>query len=218
MGQRTTWAGYPRTGAIADLVPATGDPFSTKRFAFARIDVFADYVNVVWAGKQLDSVWVASVPRQYKGGFKALHFGNAGCVQPAYPFYLDSITLNGGIFTTGLDPTGACCLDDGNCIEVPTANDCPGWKFTPWRSCSEDLICCPVPFADADRDGDVDHDDFGAWQVCYTGLGAGVPTGCECFNRDKDTDIDAADFAAFSDCYSGPNVPWSQALTPSCKP
>ena len=67
--------------------------------------------------------------------------------------------------------------------------------------------CCPDPFADADRDGDVDEDDFGAFQRCYTGAGGGVLEGCACFDQDKDGDVDDDDFTAFSSVWTGPNVP-----------
>jgi hypothetical protein len=68
---------------------------------------------------------------------------------------------------------------------------------------------CPDPFADADEDDDVDQDDFGALQTCFTGPGGGVLAGCACFNRDADNDVDEDDYGAFEDCASGPEVPAS---------
>ena len=79
-------------------------------------------------------------------------------------------------------------------------------------------VCCPYPFADADHDTDVDQEDFGAFQICYTGPTGGVPTGCGCFDRDKDGNVNDLDFTAFADCFTEANVPWGQALTPSCTP
>ena len=48
--------------------------------------------------------------------------------------------------------------------------------------------------------------------------GGGVPAGCECFDRNGDNDVDIEDLAAFKACWTGPNVPWSQDLTPNCPP
>jgi len=83
---------------------------------------------------------------------------------------------------------------------------------------------CPDPFADADRDNDVDLMDFALLQRCITG--AGDPAGkfdvaaCDCFDRDPmdqdpvfrrsidgDGDVDATDLAAFVACSTGPDVP-----------
>jgi len=80
------------------------------------------------------------------------------------------------------------------------------------------VTCCPYPFADGDHDGDVDQDDFGLFQVCFTNEGGGEPPGCECYNRDDDSDVDGADFQAFGDCWTGANVTWSSGLTPQCVP
>lgn len=70
---------------------------------------------------------------------------------------------------------------------------------------------CPIPFADADMDSDVDQMDFAVWQRCATGdgdpAGAFDPEACACFDRDGDTDIDIADLNAFRVCISGPDVP-----------
>ncbi len=70
---------------------------------------------------------------------------------------------------------------------------------------------CNTPFADADNDDDVDMDDFGAWQACFTGDGIPMTTGCACFDRDfggqGDGDVDLMDFNAFLNCASGPAVP-----------
>jgi hypothetical protein len=80
------------------------------------------------------------------------------------------------------------------------------------------VLGCPVPFADADEDGDVDQDDFGALQLCFTGANGGILDGCDCFNRDGDNDVDDWDYGAFEDCATGPGIPWSQELMPECNP
>lgn len=79
---------------------------------------------------------------------------------------------------------------------------------------------CPMPFADADEDGDVDMDDFAAFQRCYTSStpGAYDAENCRCYDRDHDAAVDEFDFLEFAQCTSGPEVMWTQASTPFCKP
>lgn len=78
---------------------------------------------------------------------------------------------------------------------------------------------CHTPFADVDSDVDVDMDDFGYFQRCYTGAGLGpVPSGqgyeyCRCLDRPEpgypngNNDVSPADFQKFLQCASGPAVP-----------
>lgn len=79
-----------------------------------------------------------------------------------------------------------------------------------FRTCLT-VPCCPEPFADADRDHDVDQSDFALFQECITGPAGGVSLPCRCFDRENagegDGRIDSADLAAFLDCVSGPAVP-----------
>lgn len=109
---------------------------------------------------------------------------------------------------------GSCCHSDLTCTET----DLPGCDgaFYPGQVCASTL-CCHLPFADSDGDGDVDQDDFGAFQICYSGTGA-VPTGCDCFDRNQDNRVDVNDLQAFTSCWTGPNVPWAANLTPACIP
>lgn len=66
---------------------------------------------------------------------------------------------------------------------------------------------CGELYADRDVDGDVDQEDFGVFQICYTGVGVFELSGeCACFNRDGDSDVDQADFGAFQLCVSGPDL------------
>ena len=134
----------------------------------------------------------------------------------------NDFVLHGG---AGYSLYGACCKPDASCEENTTQAHCEGplpddlggrWQGTS-STCST-VSCCPIPFADADHDGDVDQDDFGAFQVCFTGYDGGVPPGCSCFERNSDSAITVADFQAFGHCWTGPNVPWNQSLTPTCVP
>lgn len=87
----------------------------------------------------------------------------------------------------------------------------------------ESVEPCPTPFADADRDGDVDQDDFAAFQLCFSGSGRPMPgNDCDCFDRDPttrgDLDVDSEDLKQFKKCITGPAVLWTQGLTPNCLP
>jgi hypothetical protein len=117
--------------------------------------------------------------------------------------------------------TGACCDVDGVCT-VTTESACPPpekrWAGANTTCSDPGYRCCQYPFADADKDRDVDQVDFAAFQLCYTGPGGGVPPGCECWDREPDSDVDADDFTAFNDCWTGPNVLYSVALPPLCNP
>ena len=132
--------------------------------------------------------------------------------------HIDTLAVTGGTADASI---GACCKPDTTCA-ITTSADCDllGGNWAGGGSTCANRSCCPIPFADADIDGDVDQDDFGAFQVCYTGTTSGVPAGCECFNRASSTPerIDAADFTAFDNCFSGANVTWTQVLTPNCTP
>jgi len=69
---------------------------------------------------------------------------------------------------------------------------------------------CPIPFADADRDGDVDQMDFGLFQACFTGESSAMPPGqgCSCFDRGGIAgSVDQSDFDEFVNCFSGPAIP-----------
>lgn len=76
---------------------------------------------------------------------------------------------------------------------------------------------CNTPFADSDGDSDVDQADFAVFQMCLTGVGGGVPAGCECFDRDEngagDGDIDQTDWDRFEACATGPGI----ASDPECE-
>jgi hypothetical protein len=74
------------------------------------------------------------------------------------------------------------------------------------------VSACNDPFADVhpapDGDGDVDQDDFAAWQLCYTGdtFAGTLPGECECFDRNGNGKIETNDWIAFEACASGPAV------------
>ncbi len=129
----------------------------------------------------------------------------------------DDLVLFGGVGTSGV---GVCCKPNTDCVVTDqfTCESVLNGRFTAGvYVCDQGSCPCPIPFADADHDGDVDQDDFGAYQLCYNGSGS-VPTGCGCYERNQDGKVDATDLTSFSNCFTGPNLPWSQAVTPACVP
>ncbi|MCB9865807.1 MAG: hypothetical protein H6816_04125 [Phycisphaerales bacterium] len=63
--------------------------------------------------------------------------------------------------------------------------------------------------ADADRDGDVDINDFESVQRCFSGEGNTIPAGCSAeeiarLDVDGDADIDEQDMNVFMACWQGP--------------
>ncbi len=117
-----------------------------------------------------------------------------------------SATMLIGAATENAVPNGCSnAIDDDNDGYV----DCDD------ADCDLDPACggdCPDPFADADEDNDVDHEDFGVLQACMTGDGGGLPEGCGCFDRDGDLDVDGEDYNSFELCASGPAI----AADPTC--
>ncbi|MBI4578886.1 MAG: right-handed parallel beta-helix repeat-containing protein [Planctomycetes bacterium] len=68
--------------------------------------------------------------------------------------------------------------------------------------------CPPRIPGDMDRDGDVDQEDFGAFQACLTGQYVPQPDpNCPLALLDADDDVDVFDFAMFRACHGGMNVP-----------
>ncbi len=68
----------------------------------------------------------------------------------------------------------------------------------------------PAEMTDFDDDGDVDLEDFGFFQSCYSGSGVAPRSGCGAADLDGDNDVDQADFTIFKSCFGGANK------SPSC--
>jgi len=109
---------------------------------------------------------------------------------------------------------GACCHPGNWCSNDTLYEECDG-RWMGIGSTCESITCpnlCPRPFADSDLDGDVDMDDFAAWQRCLSLGAAGITDGCGCFDRPKpgfpegDGVVDREDLAAFLACASGPGI------------
>ncbi len=118
--------------------------------------------------------------------------------------------------------TGACCGADGTCSETdPAACTASGGSFAGANTlCSDpNVTCCPTHWPDKDADGDVDMDDYGAFQACLTGLPQpSLEKPCQCYDRDHNNSVDELDFSAFVNCVTGPSVPYDpQNLPAGCQ-
>ncbi|UCD27504.1 MAG: hypothetical protein JSV03_10315 [Planctomycetota bacterium] len=175
------------------------------------ITIKTDTVDITVDSDAYGVVTRTDIPRYHTGPFQAIGLGS--CEKSDYPSYIDHVVLSGGYLTTLV--TGACCLVDGSCNNV-TAAECVAQNGT-WNgegSICAGVICCPVPWADIDFDGDVDQVDLGLWQRCYSGPGYAYAEGCECYDRHAvtgmqggDGDVDFSDFIWFGYCATGPTVP-----------
>lgn len=56
---------------------------------------------------------------------------------------------------------------------------------------------------DCNSDGGVTLFDYGDFESCLSGPGAGVPPGCACFDMNRDGKIDLRDFAVLQSGFSG---------------
>ena len=81
--------------------------------------------------------------------------------------------------------------------------------FCPGKGCPNMSGLAFLPgTGDADRDGDVDLDDFAIFQFCFTGPlepENPLPVECRFLDTDKDNDLDLQDFADFQGAFTGPN-------------
>jgi hypothetical protein len=169
--------------------------------------------------------------RAYPGPFAAVVMGGivddefGGCIEQGsfgtnipdnqYVNWIDNIYVHGGEADVYAEPCpdiatfGACCEQadwgTGTCA-ISTEGECAGTWLGTGIACGE-CDYCPDPFADTDRDGDVDVKDFGRFQNCITGLGGAVSAECECFDRDGNPGIGEDDFALFAQCAGGPSIP-----------
>ncbi len=217
----------------AGLFPGSGDFALYNERATVKLTIRTSTVQIEYTSTtpQPNKYSIATIPRAYLGSFDRLRTGyTAGCelnssswecaVAPrrcvkAGPgggaVVYDDIVLYGG---AGDGPRGACCLAEDDCLDLIEV-DCQALGGT-WKgsaSTCASRICSPNPFADKDRDGDVDMNDFAAFQRCVT-TGAGSPAvrvGCGSFDWNSDGAIDQADLDKFVLCASAPGMPADMA-------
>ena len=127
--------------------------------------------------------------------------GTFPCTDPNFPYCdeddddcdecAESWHCDDGEFCNGAE----ACID-GSC--QPGDDPCPD------QECDEEGDVCISANGDCDDDGDVDLQDFLAFQTCFTGPGGPVDPGCECADFDGDDDVDLQDFLAFQVAFTGP--------------
>jgi len=61
--------------------------------------------------------------------------------------------------------------------------------------------------SDYDGDGDVDQEDFGYFQACYSGTGVPYGPGCAAADLSGNGAVDQHDMEIFQACMSGANIP-----------
>jgi len=64
-----------------------------------------------------------------------------------------------------------------------------------------------LPAADFDLDGDVDQNDFGFFQACFSGSEVPYEPGCKDADLNGNGAVDQTDFGAFRDCMGGADSP-----------
>lgn len=206
-----------------------------------HVKITSNKVILYIADKHVDSPWLACFDRQYTGPFDTISFGvGPGCErdpatgeciedrhclqygQPGqdayYPILIETLSVLGGELAFAEPPPppeGACCYGNGDCVitDLDTCVNTLGGTYGGNGTTCADIVCCADPAVDGDKDGDVDQNDLAMLQACFTGIGGGVPAGCECFDMDGDNDIDQDDVGTtttpntFEGCASGPSIP-----------
>ncbi len=151
---------------------------------------------------------------------------------------IDDVFLTGGTIG-GVASPGACCvrtaLGGGTCSIVASQTECQTLSGV-WKgggsTCGTNNANCDFcwPFADSDDDGDVDLDDFGVFQTCFTGATSGyLHPECRCLDRPipqegggflpPDNRVDNSDLWEFTKCWTGPAILLDRTSPPpGCAP
>lgn len=161
------------------------------------LSLYTDDGSKFWVGGQLIAYGGSSSGLSDRAGY--VYIPEDG----TYPFQVD--------YRAGGAP---------NCLHlrelVPAINSETGqwtvaWEYLNTGNASKTFVTlCPVPWADANGDQDVDQADFGIFQACFTGTPAlsPLPTYCKCFDKaGTPGEITVEDYNAFMNCWTGPMVP-----------
>ncbi len=155
--------------------------------------------------ERLSAINPSVVYHTYQIVFDPAAQGGAGGVT----YYVDGRIIGTRFRGQQYQVGGMTRLDFGDIDRGDTASDSQ-WSLVRFEIGNAAL--CQRLFADMDSDHDVDLDDFGVFQRCYSGAEAGVRENCVCFDQDGNGSIDAQDFAVFASCFSGPMIPFE----PTC--
>lgn len=137
------------------------------------------------------------------GGTINLSVEATGTAPLSYQWQKDGIDLadggrRSGVLTPALTIIEATGSDNG-AYRCRVSN--------PYDAVTSNEALVKVRSPDMDRDDDVDMDDFGILQACFTGSGEELTDpACERAKLDSDSDIDGEELNRFKKCLAGPGV------------
>jgi hypothetical protein len=103
------------------------------------------------------------------------------------------LLVNGAALVSGWTPSAANLGD--HLIEIQASNS--------QGSDTEIWVVRVLSVFDFNLDGDVDLNDFGHLQTCFSGSGVPFGAGCEDADSNSDGDVDSSDFNTFLPCLTG---------------
>jgi hypothetical protein len=115
-----------------------------------------------------------------------------------------SSTGEADTITVSYDVAGLAGGSYGATIEVSDNGSSPAAANTPQTITVTVNVKSVLP--DFDGDGDVDQDDYGFLQLCYTDSGEQVVGACTAADVNSDQMVDASDLAVFQTCVSGADI------------
>jgi hypothetical protein len=172
-----------------DLVVPTCENFGTTALPALKCNGGANDQGVCTTAADCPAATTPICPRTHAGA----------------DMFVDELALWDGTFQ---DKPAACCKPDLTCVIAdPVTCASLSGTFHSGAAC-DPSPCCPIPWADSDRDGNVDMNDFAALQRCITigAPGGGYGVGCACFDTNKDGAINATDIEKFALCAQGEGV------------
>lgn len=180
--QHAATQGYP-AGTTTTALAVSADAFTkeTPYHTNATSDAFT-ITNIGWGamdyGVTVDADWLETTPAV------GVSHGEPDEIAILY----DTVDLPSAEYTTTVRVSATDAIDSPQEIAIR-------------------IDVLPPP-GDQDRDGDVDQEDFGIFQACYSGSGRiQRDPACRFARLDHDVDVDLNDFGIFQGCLSGPNIP-----------
>lgn len=152
-------------------------------------------VGVLFVGPLMAASWfmLPALGQRTGGPFAAQDKGMpAAQLGPDYDLSWHTIDGGGVMFSTGGD------FELSGTIGQPDAGTLTSGEYT----LTGGFWFALAP-GDCNSDGGVTLFDYGDFEGCLSGPGAGVAPGCACFDLNRDGTIDLLDFADFQSAFSG---------------
>ena len=210
------------SGSVDQLVildPDTGDLTFVGPFGFADVSALTFGPDGTLYGFDSTSdqlITVDPLTGEGRGVGFAASVGNAGLAfTPDGTLYLVGSPVGGARYCSATTEKGF-----GSLYSVdPTTGDAT-WvgDFSKDRFYVMSGLAFLPGTGDADRDGDVDHDDFLIFESCFTGpldTKDPLPVECQFLDTDQDNDIDCDDWLDFVDAWTEEEDP---PIFPPCEP